>query len=945
MASIEAALADARAGRGATLFLMGEAGLGKTTMLQAARGLAGSRFAVGSGLGDASEATLPFGIFSQALDDLGTRGMLRTDSNPQLSSVDARAAHFYAVLRFLESQTAAPVALLLDDLHWADPDSLMLLSFLARRIGPLPVAIIGSLRPWPPAARDAAQGLVAAGEAGLERLPPLSESAARALLEEVVGTHPPENVIENAPALTAGNPLLIELTAQLVKQGLPVPQPGAQTATFETALLLGRFAGGTPAEQRYAEAASIFGTSFRPSLAAQLANLSSAEADAALEGLCGSGVLRSTPGEAAVFTHPLLRQALYDRVPPPLRSRKHAAAFRLLLDHGAEVGETVEHAMRGDLAGDSDAILLLEQAGRAAQVTGALSRAAERFEAATRLAGSRGSAQLFLAQATVLLLLGDAPAAARACRRLLAEASIPDADRVEARRLLARALFVAGDPSSALREFQLAVDASTLKASTESAVETLLEAVYVSWPTGGPALAMPLAERARSLAQQTSDDLRHRAETAWAFCAFVAGDPQGVATITEAARRAEADPMSDLGDFAWTWGALGLHGNVAKWTERFDEAEQAFKVGIATAERLHLPVAVASLAVMHGDTLMRVGRLEESLRWLDRASALADLAPERAFWAAVAHGYILIEMGRLDEAQSWAQSARTLADPAESWPGWLWLWHVDAQLAMRAHEDAEACTLFERIEALADRCGVLEPCVVPWMGDALQAYGRTLRFDDAARVLARLEASVATLPCRIPRVVIALAHAKRAELMQERRQTDAAYARALSLSREVGARPLIARVLVQYGTHLRRSGEGAAARQPFREAAELAESAGIEWLANLADQELNRVEGRRRRRSRDPDALTPAESRVASLSAEGLRPSAIEARLRISVNTVETHLQHVYRKLGIKSQLQLMRLASQGQLAVAGGRAPSAVAVQKPTGTEAETNRSSTPTR
>src|SRR5207248_1490473 len=319
---------------------------------------------------------------------------------------------------------------------------------------------------------------------------------------------------------------------------------------------------------------------------------------------------------------------------------------------------------------------------------------------------------------------------------------------------------------AALREFQQAVNASPPSAPVE-AVNTLLEAVYVSWPTVGPARATPLAARAKTLARDAPEDVPIRAETAWAFSAFVGGDPQGIEIIEEAARRAEADPVSDIGNFAWTWGAIGLHGNVAKWMERYGEAERAFKAGMVTAERLNLPVAIASLAVMHADTCARTGRLQEGLRLLDRASALAELAPERAFWAAVAHSYILIEMGRGEEAQSWAQTAHALADPAEHWPGWIWLWHVDAQLAHLAGHLDEECALFERIEELADLTGILEPCVVPWMGDAMAAYFGAKRYQDADRILQRLERSVEPLPCRIPRVVIKLAHATRLDLMQQ----------------------------------------------------------------------------------------------------------------------------------------------------------------------------------
>jgi DNA-binding CsgD family transcriptional regulator len=904
VAAIRSVLEQAAGGHGATLFLVGDAGLGKTTLLAEARDVARSSFTVGSGYGDAVEATLPFGIVSQALDDLGSRGLLG-DSQGGVSGPDARAAHFYSVLRLLEVRSSKPIALLFDDLHWADADSLALLSFLCRRIAALPIAIIGALRPWPMRTYERVQQLSATGDAELERLEPLSETASVALLENRVGEPLAAVHLRLVRALTAGNPLLVGLLATSIAAGDTANYPAGP----ETDLILARFTGGTPDERRFAEAAAIFGTSFQASRAIKLAGIPARDADAALEGLYASGVLRSAKASLAEFAHPLLRQTLYEHIPPPVRGRKHAEAFRILLESGAEPGELVEHAVRGDLAGDSVAIDVLERSARQALRAGALATARQRFEAAAVLAGSKTPPKLLLSLAEVQLAAADAEAAQAVCRRLLDMDELAAADRIAAQRLLGRALFVAGNPHAALDQFEHAAEGAS-RSSPQDAVETLLEAVYVSWPTGGPSLAMPLASRARQLASEGPEGLRSRAETAWAFCAFVGGDAQGVPLIKAAARAAEADPASDIGDFAWTWGALGLHGNVAKWTERFDEAEAAFRVGIEVAERLQLPIAIASLAVMHGDTCARTGRFEEGLRWLDRASGLADLAPERAFWAAVAHSYILIEMGRAAEARTWAETAHSLADPAASWPGWLWLWHVDAQLAMQDRRVEEACGLYERIEQLADQSGVLEPCVVPWMGDALSTYAAAHRFDDANRMVQRLEQSVQGLPCRIPRVVLALAAALRLDLMGQPQEARPEYERALALASEVAAPPLRARVLLRYGVHLRRAGEAVAARRPFNEAQQIAEAVGAEPLAQRAGDELAAVGGRKRQRREDPDALTFAESRVASLAHEGLGDREIAGRLSLSVNTIETHLQHVYRKLGIKSRRELMRLTS-----------------------------------
>ncbi|HEV3096857.1 MAG TPA: ATP-binding protein, partial [Candidatus Dormibacteraeota bacterium] len=178
--TIERLLGEARQGFGRSLFIVGEAGLGKTTMLERAFAAGRGQFQISAGRGDAAESTLPFGIIDQALRGLGFRGPNDSRSG-RPSPLQARAAWLYAALEFLE-ELAGPALLLLDDLHWADDDSLALLSFLCRRIGSLPVAVIGTLRPWPRNALDMVGSLTTDGDAVIDRLRPLSEAGAAEML-------------------------------------------------------------------------------------------------------------------------------------------------------------------------------------------------------------------------------------------------------------------------------------------------------------------------------------------------------------------------------------------------------------------------------------------------------------------------------------------------------------------------------------------------------------------------------------------------------------------------------------------------------------------------------------------------------------------------------------------------------------------------------------------
>jgi DNA-binding CsgD family transcriptional regulator len=903
LGAIERLLFEAREGRGRSLFIVGEAGLGKTTMLERAQQLAEGHFRTSIGRADAAESTLPFGITDQALRGLGFKR--RTDKSVRQPPLQARATRLYAAEQFLEA-LVSPSLILLDDLHWADEDSLALLSFLCRRIGTLPIAMIGTLRPWPTAGLNTVGPLTDAGDATVEWLRPLSDAGAAQLLKDRAGTRIFGASARRAARLTGGNPLLLEQVATDVRRGRDVPEADGDAGTVKTTLLRARFTGVSPKEMAYAQAASVLGTRFRPPIATAMVELPVDDGDRALEALCRGGVFATDAPGWAHFAHPLLRQLVYDEIPPPVRERWHDRAFRLLVAAAADAGEAAEHAARSGAIGDPDAVRVLAEAGRTALREGAIARAKQRLQAAAELAGSRADADLLLDLGEALLDSGEGRGAIAACHRLLAISDLTDQQRIAGQRLLGRALFVRGAIAEATEAFQAAV-VSALPSDKSEAVRALLDAAFISWPSGGPALATPLLEQARRLAITSSPRLRLRADTAWAFSTFVGGDPTGIPVLEAAAREALANPEADTTDFAWSWGTLGAYGNMAKWTERFADATRAYEIGMQTAERMGLPVAIAVVAVMHGDTCIRTGRLREALQLADRATLLADLAPERAFWAAIIHAYTLADMGRMEESAEWYRQSTLLAEPNERWAGHLWLLHMGAVLAMHERRTGDACALFDRLRTLAGQLQILEPCIVPWSGDAITAYLYGGRVDDARAVLESLESMAERLPCRFPRVV---ALGSRAALIQD----DAAASRrllddAIALAAESGMPLLESRLRYRLGAQLRRSGQDRAARPLLRRAQELAEGCGAEGWATKAGDELRLAHGRQRGRRVDPDALTEAELRVRGLAERGLRPAKIAAQLFVSPNTIETHLQHIFRKMGINSQRQLMAAA------------------------------------
>jgi len=900
--AIESLLSEAREGRGRSLFIVGEAGLGKTTMVERASAVGRDQFRTSIGRGDAAESSLPFGVIDQALRGLGFRSPTHSKTTRQ-SPPQARSARLYAALQFLD-ELPLPALLLLDDLHWADDDSLALLSFLCRRIGSLPVALIGTLRPWPANALDAVGPLTHDGDALVEHLQPLSEASAAEMLNDRAGGISKSSA-HRAARLVAGNPLLLELEATSLRRGRALPESDGDFAGTKARLLRDRFIGVSVEEMRYAQAASVLGNRFRPVIAAAMADLSRAEGDRALEALSRGGVFGSDAPGWAQFVHALLRQVVYDEIPAPARGRWHATAFRLLVAAAADPAEAAEHAARAGVIGDPEAVAVLAQAGRVAMREGAIARAKQHLSAAVALAGSRAAADLLMDLSEVLLDSGDGRLAVATVRRVLEVPDLTDQMRSAAHRMLGRALFIRGSVREAGEAFRSAV-VGALPTDKSGAVRALLDQAFISWPSGGPALATPLLERARDLAAECVPTLRIRADTAWAFSTFVGGDPAGIAVIDAAVHDALSNPEADTTDFAWSWGTLGTYGNMAKWTERFTDATRAYEIGMAAAERMRLPVAIAAVAVMHGDTCVRTGRLREALQLADRATMLADLAPERAFWAAIIHAYTLAEMGHIEECAEWYRRSSALADPNENWAGRVWLLHLEAVLAMHARRTSDACALFDRLRTLANQLQILEPCIVPWSGDAITAYLYAGRIDDALAIIASLDSMAERLPCRFPRIV---ALGARAALTQAEGEQKRLLDEAIVLATESGMPVLEARLRHRLGALLRRSGHDRAARPLLRRAVELAEACGAEGLSTKAGEELKLAHGRQHRLHLDPDALTAAELRVRNLAERGVKSKQIADQLFVSHKTIETHLQHIYRKLGINSQRELIALA------------------------------------
>lgn len=897
-ASVAELLDAARAGRGGVLFVEGEAGLGKSSVLDGARAFAQPDLRVGLGRGDAMETALPFGVLDQALAALG---------GPALAAgpvpATSRPEQLYRLLRWLESVEQG-VLIALDDVHWADSDSLELLSLLCRRIGSLPAAVIATLRSWPESAREVAASLVGSGVARLDRLAPLSSQASSAMLADRAGRAVSDTVGALAWELCAGNPLLLEQVAQAIDRGAIDADEVASWPGLEAdGLLLSRFAGLPLAALRCARAASVFGAHFRPEVAAEVAGLAEAEADRAVEALCRSGLVEPSGAGGVRFVHALFAQALYDDLPEPVRARLHARSFQVLTDRGLVV-EAAEHALRAGLRGDTEVLAALERAGRAALEVGALATAAAQLTTAVNLADDRAGTPLLMAQAEALLGSGDPVAASLSYHRVLSRSGVGADVRATALRMRGRALYASGDHVTAAACYTEAADlllADNPAAAAEALVDQALSLEIVLGPRG----CLPLARRAIELAAGRNDTLRLRAAAAHGLLTVMAGDPAGLEATAAAARAVQADPRPELADPAWTWWLTSIHAHAAKYVEQFDVAARSFRSVRLAAERLGAAEALTMSLIGEAEVAARTGRLTEALELSGRAGRLTELVPLGATYNAVVRFFVLLHLDRLEEADGYCRQLETLLDERDEGIARTWLLHLHGIKHLGLGRPAEAAESYLKAEQLFERLGIGEPCVVPWAGRAAIAHARAGRDSDAARVLGWLESCAARLPCQWPGIAAAFGRAELAAAHGDHLRSEGHYRAALALHDRTELPLERVSTLLSYGNMLHHSGQTARGRKLLAEALERAEALGAPALARYARVELGLTGGRRRRRNTGGH-LTVQELQIAQLVKTGASRRDIAVRLTISEGTVRTHLEHIYSKLNIHSARELM---------------------------------------
>jgi DNA-binding CsgD family transcriptional regulator len=892
-------------GKGGVVLLIGTPGIGKTALLgRAAAAAAQQSFAVAHAVASPMERGLPFGLLGQAIVELGGNPV---EDVAELARAGGQSARFYRTLRWLgEVAQERPVLVALDDLHWADPDSLELLGFLCRRLHAMPVLVLGTLRAEPPPAYSLAQELAASGRAQTITLEPLSREGGAALLERVLGHALEDDEATELWRACAGTPLLLEAAARSLAEGASARQLSGGGAAGDSALLLARFVDLDDQGFEYVKAGAIFGVYFDHAKAATLSGVPADAADAALERLVRAGVLEDLGAGAVSFVHPLFAQALLDAQPSAVRRRRHADAFALVVSQGGPDALAAEHAALGGLNGDPLAVEITARAGAAALAQGALRAAATHLQNAVALAGANPPTEVLLLHGQVLVAQAQIEPLRALCSELLSR-ELDAPTRARALCLLARVEALANRPAQAQ---QLFMQAAAVATDPAGRVGVLCDALLTCLASAPANWVRDTADRALELVVDRTPQqrvLRFARGYAALLCRC---DPREALALADEVFRAGARSL---------WSAQGWNLTVAvhtmnifKMLEEYERADALFEREYAEAVAAGAPVLMAGLAVAQADVLLRLGRLEEALEMTERTSAISDRRIQP--WSALASAVLLCELGEDERARGPIEALRDFCAeiPREQFAiVALWLALLDGRAQLAAGNHRQASDTMVAAAQTAKLSGRIEPSLVPWAGVALAAHLAAGELERARALLAELESSAVNLPSRWPRAVIALGHAGVAALEGETELADERYEAALALFAAAGQPLEHAQALISFGTHLRRSGRPRDAREPLARALAICEGSRAERLARIARAELAASGGRRRRRSEDGSALTAQESRVAALAAQGLANGQIAAALHLSPKTVSSHLQRVYQKLGMHSRRELILRAKE----------------------------------
>jgi DNA-binding CsgD family transcriptional regulator len=897
-ARIDDVLDAARQRRSGALVLRGEAGIGKTALLDAAVDRANDMRVVRA-LGVESEVEIAFSGLHELLrpafpllDTLpaGQAVALRAALALGAEEVAERLAVFGGALSLLAAVAEdQPVLCVVDDAHWLDDASAAALTFVARRLDRDGIAMLFGVRE-PEVRTFATSGIPELRLGGLGR------HAATELLSVLLPANTGSLVAEQVVEMSLGNPLaLIELPRGLTQAELeghdPLPEPVRVAKAVERAFL--RRLARLPASTRRAllvVAASDAGEVRTISRALEALELDATSLRAAEN----AGLV--TVGWSVDFCHPLARSAIYNAAKETERRDAHGA---LAKGAGArdEADRRAWHLAAAAGAPDEQTAAALVDAAKSARRRGGIWAEAKALERAARLTPEPAL--------RAHRLVGAGVAAHRAGRHERAEALLEEAvaGDLEVRELAhaqERRAFIRFERGFYDDALALMVDgANRLEAIDPRAAATLLKnaATVVQHRLDIPQ-AFALAQRAWQLAGDGARDdpelchivsfqhvlagrVRDGMELAWRCAELVEREPE--------ARLVAADAASTL-----------LYAGECAAARRLLERAVAANRAASALGDLGYTVFMQAQVEWYSGELQRAyahaAEAVEIVEELETAQGIDECHCRLATFEAV--------LGREDESHRHAR--RALGSTLRLGDTWN---EAKARSALGllalvgGAPDAAVVQLAAAVTAL-ERGGVGNPNQFRVHPDLVEAYVRLGRNADAEPVVAALERHAAV--SRVP-WTLAASRRCRALITEDGTAAKAAFEDALLLDDGTSSFER-ARTELCFGEHLRRHGRRRESRQHLGSALEVFEANGAVPWAERARAEL-RASGLtlRRREAAVQEQLTSQELQIARLVADGKTNRDVAATLYVSPKTVEFHLTRIYRKLEIHSRSELVR--------------------------------------
>lgn len=884
---------------GQALVIRGEAGIGKSRLLEEAARAGDERgMTVLSATGVQSEAQLPFAGLHQLLRPVRRRAAdLPVVQRAALDAAfgltrEAAPEHYriaMAALDLLSDVAAdAPLLLVVDDAQWLDGPSAGVLAFVARRIASDPVVLIAACRDGYPSALLGA-GLPERPMRGLD------DVTAQALLDASA----PELALAARTRIlqeAGGNPLaLLELPAVVARAADDPWVPGAMPLTERLERAFADRLADLPEETRLILLVAALDD--EGSIAETL-RAASAVAGSPLDvehvAPAADAGIADVDLRTVRLRHPLIRSAVVQSARPADRRRCHEALAEVL--EGQPDRRAWHRAAL--LSGTHEEVAReLEAAGERARRTGALAVAVTALRRAAEL-GEPASRSRRLLIAAGLAVEQGRPDVVEPLLREVDQLELGELDRARATWVRETALTRPLDPE---RYASLIAAAERAGASGAPDLQVKLLWLVASrawWVDPGAETRRLLIDAARRLGGAGAEDARVFAIHAYAD---PLGHASGVLTRLEAVARAgpiDADAASFLGPAALVVGAFDL-GN--------DFLAVAVE-GLRTEGRLgQLP----RLLTLQAGMAARRGLWEVAITAAEEARTLAEELAEPQWEAAAETVVSLVAAMRGDEAlaEQTAARAEAVAEPAGAHitMAFAQFGKVLAALAAGRYDDAYASA--DRLFDPAD--SAFHPVISSWAIADLAEAARHVDRLDAARVrVAQVEAGAGERPGTW--IALGLRHAR--ALLADPEEAGPRFEEALAA--DMARWPFQrARIQLAHGQWLRRQRRVAESRGALRAARDTFDALGCAPWSERARREL-RASGERSRR-RVPEArdeLTAQELQIAQLAAAGLSNREIGQRLFLSHRTVSTHLYRVFPKLGVTSRTELSAVLGPGDL-------------------------------